>query len=52
MRGAAQGVGQEHGDGHRADAAGAYRARFDDGPHRFDQEMQDDALAWLGETLG
>ncbi|MEQ8699765.1 MAG: hypothetical protein RLT05_24800 [Bauldia litoralis] len=36
----------------RADAAGAYRARFYDGPHRFDQEMQDDALAWLGETLG
>jgi dienelactone hydrolase len=32
-------------------AGEAYTGRFYDGPHKFDQTMQDDAFAWLSEQL-
>ena len=28
-----------------------YSGRFYDGPHKFDRAMQEEAFAWLGETM-
>ena len=36
----------------KAGVTDAYRAKFYEGAHRFDVEMQDDAFAWLQDRLG
>ncbi|WP_439557137.1 hypothetical protein [Dyadobacter sp.] len=35
----------------KANASEKYAAKFYDGPHKFDAEMQKDAFAWLGKWL-
>lgn len=45
MRAAHAKLQQAYGD------AGTYEGRFYEGPHKFDQPMQDDAAAWLAKQL-
>ena len=36
----------------RAGQPDAYRGEFYDGPHKFDEEMQESAFIWLEQQLG